>query len=64
MSFELGDTINHSKFGKGEVIYIEGVKNSLGKEITYVDVHFENDSKYMVRTFTEESLKPFLTEVK
>lgn len=56
----LGQEINHSVLGKGEVIYIDEGKDALNHSETYIDIHFEKDSKYMVRTFTEESIKEFL----
>ena len=56
MSFEIGQIVNHSVFGKGEVIYISETKDRLGRPYNYVDVHFDQDEKYQVRTFTEESL--------
>lgn len=46
-----GDKVNHSVFGKGEVIIVED---------NYVEIHFDKDEKYQLRTFTQDSIKPFL----
>jgi len=58
--YNLGDTITHSVFGRGEIIYIDEGKDLNGNIIKYYDVHFDTDEKYKIRTFTEESLKKFL----
>lgn len=61
---ELGSKIKHKLFGEGEIIYIDERVDWSGNIIHYMDIHFDKDLKYEVRTFTEESLKPFLLEVK
>ena len=60
MLFETGQIVNHSAFGRGEIIFIEERADYLGNETTYLDVHFDQDDKYKVRTFTADSLKKFL----
>ena len=60
--FEIGDKVNHSVFGKGEIIYLDEGKDFHGHPIHYVDVHFDNDEKYQVRRFTEQSLLEFLPQ--
>jgi len=61
-TFNIGDTIVHKTLGKGTVIYTEEAKNTFGNPIYYFDVHFDNDPKYHVRQFSEESIVPFLVE--
>lgn len=53
MEFEMEQKIKHKIFGEGEVVYIDG---------KYIDVHFDNESKHVVRTFSIESIADYLVD--
>lgn len=61
MEFTIGQIITHKTLGNGEITDIYERDN--GNE--YIDIHFDIDNnryhgKYIVHTFTKESLTPFL----
>ena len=61
-TFKIGDTITHTIFGKGEIVYTEEIEDNWGRIHNYFDVHFESDEKYKVRKFSPESIEGYLVE--
>ena len=52
---QIGDNVIHKTFGRGTI-----KEMAVYDQVIYISIQFKNDAPGHVRTFTEDSIKPFL----